>query len=465
MPQPAAAPRAQRALNSVTPGQFLAEHIVLISKLKKAQLASLTDDDRKYATKPFWFCYFWEECEANPSGFRPHAALIASFFERMYVLPPTWDPGNAACELEFNGNDLAYVRRLRAGGATPIGQLTLKPNAWGQVPDQDLRNVLEALLSIGFEAVTPTGSDRAPFGKSQFTDFPRASDIDVRRQSLVGELDKAYFLGWRGDGRDLKKIQAAGGLINKAQSDYQGYATSQNMREAWHPFSDPAKQPNWYFRKAKEDNCLQTVVSVSTDFKTASTFPLLNADYVILPPVAPKENELSRLDHTEQRKWYRITGTSQGRQKTVIRFADRQQLYLVIVDTQYFDTQKKQTYKFPEIAVKKIPDTGVFACISFVRVHHVTVDMGGMTALYDASRSFPPTLDACRRYCQSQKFAKVLFTHVERVYNETIAVLSQSYHVKWGSTGAVTVPPFADDDGHSMTIATVKGVLSGSLYP
>jgi hypothetical protein len=468
-PRVARAPVVPPAIGTLLGNQFLREHLDLFTRLTKSELTTLTEDDKKQATKPFWFSYFWEETGPNRAAFSAQAALFVQFFELMYVLPPTWDPQNPACELRLNSGKLEYRPGIVQ---TPIQSLTLKPNAWGQIPDLLLLNVLQALLTIGFESVTPKGSDLAPFRKADFIDssiqtsLALGSDNVIRRNSLVGEVDKAYFLGWRGDGRDVKKIQAAGGLINKAQSNHEGYAASQNMRAAWHPFSLPANQNQWFFRRAKSDNCLQSVVSVSTDFKTASTFPLLNGDYINLPAVMPTEQQAKNLDRDHQRKWYRISGTAGGGPKTVIRFVDRQQLYLVIIDTQYFDTQKKQTDKFPEIAVKQIPDSGVFACVAFIRVHHVTTENGGMTALLDAGRSVPPTLDGCRRYCQSQKFAKILYTHVQRIYSETIASLTSTFHVKWTPTGAAAVAGgFTDDQHRPMQIQTVKGILGEPIWP
>jgi hypothetical protein len=453
----AARARVVRTLASLATGQFLPEHARLITELEKPQLVSLTDDDRKKATKPFWFAYFWEEARVSAEQLRSQGTLLAQFFEHMYQLPLTWDPGRPECELELRGSELRY----KTPSPTHVGALRLKnSNGWDTLPDQMLLTMLEKLLEIGFDSVNPVGSSKKPFNKKDLH-----TDVDIRRQSLTGELDKAYMLGWRGDGRKVSQISAASGLINKAESDFEGYAASQNMRKPWHPFSKTEHSSKWLFRKAKSDNCLYTVVSVSTDFKTASTFPLLNSDYIVLPPKAPTADEAKDLDAADQRKWYRITGVAQGGQKTVIRFADRQQLYLVIVSTEYFDTQNKQTDKFPEIAVKQIPETGIFACVSFVRVHHVTTDSGGMTALLDRSRTVPPSLDACRRYCQSQKFAKQLYNHVKKLYDDTIQALEKTYAVKWTPTGGEKVPDFADDQGNPMKIQSVKGWFGETLWP
>ncbi len=140
----------------------------------------------------------------------------------------------------------------------------------------------------------------------------------------------------------------------------------------------------------------------------------------------------------------------------MIRFADKQQLYLVVVDTQYFDTREKQTDKFPEVAVKSIPTENILACISFVRVHHDTISQHPLTALFDLRGSTPPSLDHCRRYCQSQAFAKQLYTHVKSLYDTTIAMLGPNFHVQWVPNGVIDAPPFKDDSGRPMQIKSVK---------
>ena len=446
-----------RTLASLAGGRFLPEHIKLIAGLNKDMVVTVTDEDRKHATKPFWFRYFWNEAVAKPLMFEPHAAAFAVFFERMFVLPQMWDPAHASCELKLQGNLLLY----RTGSAAnPFQTLTPKANNWSTVSDADLLNILELLLGIGFESCIPKGSEARPFSKKEFLD----SSLDVLRQGLVGEFDKAYFLGWRGDGRDVGKIRDTGGLINKSQSDYQGYAASQNMRAAWNPFSLPANQSKWFYRIAQDDNCLQSVVSVSTDFRSSCTFPLLNGDYVVLAPLAPTEAQLKLMSESDVKKWSRITGEVAGVPKTVIRFADRQQLYLVVVDTQYFDTRERQPDKFPEVAVKRIPTDNILACISFVRVHHKTVENQPLTALFDARGSTPPSIDHCRRYCQSQKFAKILFDHVQKLYNDTVAALGPNFNVCWASNGAVNAAAFMDDSGQPMRIRAVKNTFGGTLW-
>jgi len=451
-------------LGSLAGGVFLPQHIKLIGTLTKGNLVQLTDDDRKHATKPFWFSYFWEECGAHPGEFEKSTTQILAFFNHMWLLPSIWDPSSPQCLLKLQAGKLVYSAN---NAPFPFPNLTLNPGAWTSVSDTMLLQMLEICLEVGFESCSPKGTDKLPFSTNDFTHAPnpgRPPHVDHLRSALVGSFDRAYFLGWRGDGRNLDTIRKSGGLVNKTQSD--DYAKSQNMRQPWHPFSLPQNQSKWFFRLAKEDNCLHTVVSVSTDFKSSCTFPLLNSDYVVLPPNNPSQQAISNMTLYERKQWHKVTGNVAGRgSESVTRFADIQQLYLVVVDTQYFDTQQKQTYQFPEVAVKQIPTDNILACISFIRVHHKTTDPAPLTAFFNPRNSDPPSLDRCRRYCQNQAHARQFFVQVQKLYNDTRNALGPNFHVKWASNGAIPVAGFLSDDDKPMVITKVENYVNQTLWP
>jgi hypothetical protein len=264
----------------------------------------------------------------------------------------------------------------------------------------------------------------------------------------------------------VEQIRQAGGLINKADSD--GYADSVNLRQPWNPFSKATNRTDYFYRKNKKDNCLATVVSISTSFKTAATFPLLNGDFISgLPAALPTEAQVNGLSMAMKKHFHRVKSTIPA-QGTLIRVADRQQLYLVVVEGNFFDTEGAQARregeanKFPEFAVKRVPETGVLACVAFVRVHHSLDEHGGLTALLDASRCVAPTLDGCRRYTQSQAAAKQLYQAVKQEYDTTLATFP--FHVKWTATKGVDVPPLSVN-GAVFTIAEVKNLLGQKAWP
>ena len=205
----------------------------------------------------------------------------------MFKLPKKWDMSDPGCVLYiqkfFGRMQIKAGKTAKAAMLDDSEVLELQsPKAWDDAKKDVLLPVLEVLLELGFE--------RIPADRWKETNPPDTS-LDIARFSLSNAgTGREYILGWRGDGRKVGQLKDAGGMINKAESEYQGYCEKINLRVDWNPLSLEKNRTDYFFRKKKSDNCLNTVVSISTDFKTAVTFPLLNADYIkSLPKKLPTE--------------------------------------------------------------------------------------------------------------------------------------------------------------------------------
>lgn len=435
---------------------WLPAHYSLIERLKKSQIVGATP---KANGKAFWFAYFWEEC-GEKDFLLPVKDQVARMFDGLFVLPPQWDPTQPNCAFTITPRGTISWKPKQNAAAVDLPVNTsltlLRENAWDGIADLDLLAVLNQLLHSGFIRVKGTAGTQSP-----------DSGLDVFRSALVGDTGGVHYkLGWRGDARSVREITDAGGLINKADSD--GYAEHANLRKPWNPFSKVENRADYFYRKHKDDNCLATVVSISTSFMTASVFPLLNGDYHRdLPLALPKPGDDFKLLSNVHRRLLHLVKDNAGH--SVVRVADSQQLYLVAVGENYFDTRQAQArlqgekQAFPEFAVKSVPETGVLGCVKFVRVHHGLDEHGGLTVLPDRAHSIAPTLDGCRRFCQDQAAAKVMYPVVLKMYED--ALNAMPFHVKWLPNGHAVVPPLQDDGGVTMgVIKEVKDLFGSRLW-
>ena len=106
---------------------------------------------------------------------------------------------------------------------------------WSQLASNHpnvFKEMLDVLLEDGFTRVAAGTADSvAPSNPS----YVLASHF-----SWSATTGHKVALFWRGEDRSLEDLRKAGGLVNKAQSDYQGWAASKNFHAPWHPFSDAA---------------------------------------------------------------------------------------------------------------------------------------------------------------------------------------------------------------------------------
>jgi len=433
-------------------------HVSLIEKLLAYQICGAEPPEN---SKAKYFEYFWQECTGAGLGagfLKPIENDIVRLFNALFIVPEIWDTTSPQCLININ----KFGRAVKKDTKNPTDiflpsdrTLTLRaPDAWRGVDDTVLLNVLSHLLQTGFVKVPARLGTQGP-----------DSGTDVYRAVMVQSFDGVKFkLGWRGDSRSIKAIRDAGGLINKAESDR--YAESVNLRAPWNPFSLVENRTCYYFRRTQSDNCLYSVVSISTEFRTSTVFPLLG-DVKNRPSSLPDPRDnFAALKPVHRRLLHLVSGNGQ---KT-IRMADAQQLYLVAVNDAFFDTRRAQEQVaqgqgFPEFAVKLVPETGVLGCVKYVRVHHGLDQHAGQTVLLDKNGSVRPTLDGCRRFCQDQKAARIVFRAAAKLYDD--AVTSMPFHVKWISTmpGYAEVPAMTVNRVSITKIDSVKDLLSGRLWP
>jgi len=414
---------------------FTRAHMKLISELPKE--AMVTPGYGEYS-KEGWFLYFWKEAR-QAGGFLTKSADILPFFNELFQVPPEW-VANPIDNAKFEtGTYLSYKPSVNP---TDRVQTLTYASSWTAVSDTNLRRCLNACLAVGFEKVQATA-----VGLGNLTNLN--SPLAFARHSLILGHSHCYTIGWRGDSRSLGDLQRAGGFLPKADSDQpspdlhdqRSYAEKINLRTHWHPFSDPITRSHYYYRREQQDNCLHTVVSVGLDFVTASTFPKVEdligsalggralgpSDTIDRPPLAlvPRLCDVRIAGHTP-----------------VKRFADKQQLYLVVLFGGFFDTQRKQAGDkeiadsqgtFPEVAVKRVPADNILACLSFVRVFHGLTEAEGFTAVFDAKGSKRPTIEGCQAFAGDFQIGRNLFRELTAAFDKITN--SMPYRARWTGSG------------------------------
>ena len=236
-----------------------------------------------------------------------------------------------------------------------------------------------------------------------------------------------------------------------------------NLREAWNPFSDPTIRAHYYYRREQQDNCLHTVVSVTLDFTTASTFPKLE-DLIGSAMKGAALKPTDTVDNPPAALKPKLCSVRTGAGKPLQRYADKQQLYLVVLFGGFFDTQRKQAGEkeiadasgtFPEVAVKRIPANNILGCLSFVRVFHGLTEAEGFTAVFDEKGSLRPTIEACEGFAGDQRIARNLLRELTRQFNAIAG--SMPFRACWTGTGGQRLP-------NPLRIVSVQGADGSYLY-
>jgi len=419
---------------------FTRAHMKLIGELGKE---ALVRQGYSEFSKEGWFLYFWKEARAQ-GGFIGKSAEILPFLNELYAVPPEWVANPLDATRYVAGTYLDYQPTVPANRRV---QALTYASSWETVSDANLLRCLNACLGVGFERVRATTNDLGNLADLN-------SPLAFTRHNMVLDRDHSYTVGWRGDGRRLSDLRTAGGFLPKADSDQpspdphdqRSYAEKINLRQPWHPFSLPATRSHYYYRREQQDNCLHTVVSVTLDFITASTFPKLEdlvASAMSGQPLQPADT----LDNPPPGLLPRLATVRSVGAKPVRRFADKQQLYLVVLFGGFFDTQRKQSGdqeideghgSFPEVAVKRIPANNILGCLSFVRVFHGLTEADGFTAVFDEKGSTRPTIERCEGFAGNQKLARNLLRELTRQFN-AIAT-SMPYRACWTGTGGQRLP-------------------------
>ena len=232
------------------------------------------------------------------------------------------------------------------------------------IPRQDaLRTLLKQMMGKGF---TPWRL--------------KAEKEAVETKDLLPKIDalgkQFHSVGFRGDARDPSTLMAhdEGEFRPKAKSPFQ--VTKYNLDAKWNPFSEDTIRNTMYFREGQADNDLFTVVSIAKDFATATKFPLIND----APPEMksyPKGAKLVMYD------------TMARSQSTVEVTVTQCYLYMVITGTG-FDTEEKQTSKFPEIGVGLVTADKFLAYMTVIRLHYGDTGDDGHTTFVSDFEFFRP---------------------------------------------------------------------------
>ena len=169
-----------------------------------------------------------------------------------------------------------------------------------------------------------------------------------------------------------------------------------------------------------------------------------------------------RQEIADTRIYFRIKGKAGGKDHTLVRIADRQQLYLVVIQGHYFNTQEAQKDKFPEIAVKSIPETGILACLSFVRVHHDVDEHAGCTVLFDSVYPSRPRWWAAAGMRSPRQWPAISTRRCRAGTNRAKAAMP--FSVKWTANKGVDVEPLKAE-GVPLLVSQVISVTGSQLWP
>jgi hypothetical protein len=407
---------------------FARKHMRLIAELSKE--AIIGDAAYDEYSKKGWFLYFWKEARAQ-SAFFSRSAQIVPFFNELFHLPVEWDKDPARLDanddFENAANMLAYKNNVPA--ARRITALRPK-KPFDDVLNDTLKALLLECLKVGFEKIPV----RNVGGLGEVA----TPDLMFARHSLILDESHSYSVGWRGDTRSMVDLEKAGGFLSKAASDQKpasgamSYAESINLRADWNPFKDPDIRSHYYYRKEQQDNCLHSVVSVTLDFVTASSFPKLEdlvGGWMKGQTIAPTATIDAPPDEL---KPHLCDVTIAGRK--VKRLAAQNKLFLVVLFGGFFDTQKRQqSGSFPEVAVKQVPANNIVGVVSYIRVFHSLKESDGFTVIYDPMQSELPSRDKCKALSGDDAIGNRLWL---QVYKQFSAVRNtMPFRACWTGTG------------------------------
>lgn len=378
-----------------------------------------------------WFLYFWREAKANIGRVagqdRPALnQMTATFFvrdnDRIKVAPA--------------------VRRNQAADAGPDF------DAWLARDPQNVRDFgawLKILLKAGFQ---PFLADKAEF-KQQRTQGsnPSGELAAVENLALAKEFVSTPFT-WRADTRPLSSLRGEGGFNTKADQN-KDWSATHNLRAPWNPFSDPEINKHYWFRRASNDNCKYSVVSVGieSDWRKVISFPRLcdlhewPADLFArgsgsLQPF----DKLSPVDQKKVSDWYKwgwmlpalclIDGKTPSR--PVLLPAVRTNLYLLILGGVVLNTNKVQGKEgFPEVGVKSLSLRNIYGAIEVVRFYHGGDDPHGYTAFVVGGEKVANE-GRSKRFQATEKQLEAAYRDLERQIG--------SLNMAWAANGSTTVP-------------------------
>ena len=321
--------------------------------------------------------------------------------------------------------------------------VALKYKSFNDIPAGRLRSILTRLLQLGFIKVPVTNQALDTF--------------DEHLQGMISQYsgNKAHKMRWRADSRPYNDIRDAGGFLAKGRSDLGNYAIKQNMREPWHPFSDPAIRSYMWFRKGQGDNCLFAVVSIGKDakeWKTYLPFPLLRDTPWSMKKMTLTCQVITKKNDQELKKFEPIEMIVSYTWVYLFVLAD-----LMVLNTGELGTQFGHN-TFPELGVGEIPLKNIYGAVQFARIYHGEVpksldaaagadlDKKGFTA-------FPI------KWVEPPSTAFYYSDHPTGVAPEKLRMRFQElknpngYALRWSPTGIVELPSL-EREGRRIEFAT-----------
>ena len=417
--------------------------------LRRLPIGMIVGDNSDETNRPGWFRYFWSEAYLWEADFLRKCQPIVPLFTSIFELPKEWERPAVG----------GWTKERLAAIEKSLPNVKLKRvRDWDSIPPAILYEALLALLSVGF--------NRIPITKNSTI---ATNDTSMEMAKYLKKFDhtRKVQLGWRGDTREFADLVKSGGFICKAESMGNNYAARINMRQPWHPFSKLSIRSDMWFRRVSSDNCKQTIISVTQDFKTSAVFPQLSEQHIF--PGSEEKADIQALVLNQPALRQKLAEVkvrrSTGAVTTLLRAADTVQIFLCLLDGVYFDTKEAQekysgAVPFNEMAVREVPSDNILAAITYVRVHHGTTNGEGFTALYHAADSVEVREDIIRRKTAAHFTGPQLFQAAQLEYETA----KQSFTAAWSEVGATKAGAKVDAGAPGIsTILEVKQLSNGAV--
>jgi hypothetical protein len=203
----------------------------------------------------FWFNYFWKEAVTCPNLTDAQKVKVAEAF--FSVFRQNSPPSTSAFTIR--------------------GDFASRDNAYKE-------NVLRQLLIVGFQ--------RVALDETEYTSRPLVSTsgkpLAPRQLVSVGAAElnvtpvqsngEDWLIAFRCDARSYEQLCRDFGFNSRTRSANAELRLNYALDEQWHPFANPVYTRSLFLRRGttNRDNCLHSVISVTTNFSAATHFPLLD---------------------------------------------------------------------------------------------------------------------------------------------------------------------------------------------
>lgn len=407
----------------------------------RAARIDIDEQDKKQFTRKYWFHYFWDEAVARAGAPGKLSGRVADVQAGNRSQAYKDDFAFKATDYEAAAqNAQAELIRIHEDLFPQTGGFRqLKPLE--NINEGVFRDQLCTLLHIGFRGVPinarPLGRDGRP---SNIISYCRdgKDHLDVR-------------VGWRSESRSWEQIVRDKGT--KRQVDVDNLAMRMRLREKWHPFSIEKYRDCLWFRAGSEmDNCLYSVVSVGNDFKTVTSFPLINENPWKFPSQGAAIKPLEQWTPAEKQQYRNnlaVVRLSDGQPREMV--VSTVFVYLFLLKGLVLDSSEVQEFYgadgFPERGVTQIKLDDIYGYCRVVRVHHGFGQHDGHTGfIRQAEYAFPNQKERSHKYGDA----------LEQLDQEFRRNLTSPFVTAWadrGRTDAVTA--LRDERGHGRSIVEI----------